>query len=127
MLAEYKKFLFRGNLLDLAVAFILGLAFNAVVASLANDVIMALVAGLFGLDGVAAMELGPMKIGLFLAAVINFVIIATVLFMIIQAAKRFQRIEPEEAVAPTDETLLLTEIRDLLAAQQQPPSSSPYS
>lgn len=59
VLGEYKAFLFRGNLLDLAVAFVLGAAFNAVVTSLANDVIMSSVAGLVGLDGVAALRWGP--------------------------------------------------------------------
>jgi large conductance mechanosensitive channel len=115
VLQEYKAFLFRGNLLDLAVAFILGAAFNTVVQSLANDVIMAGVAGIFGLDSVAEITIGPMLIGLFLAAVISFVIIATVLFMIIKAASRFQKPGPEESdVPPSDEVVLLTEIRDAL-------------
>jgi large conductance mechanosensitive channel len=115
VLQEYKAFLFRGNLLDLAVAFILGAAFNTVVQSLANDVIMAGVAGIFGLESVAEITLGPMLIGLFLAAVISFVIIATVLFMIIKAAARFQKPAPQESdVPPSDEVVLLTEIRDAL-------------
>ena len=116
MLKEYKEFLFRGNLLDLAVAFILGVAFAAVVNSLAQDVIMALVAGLFGLDSVAAMTLGPMNIGLFLVAVINFVIVATAMFFIMRAAKRFQRAPVEETPVETDEVILLREIRDLLSS-----------
>ena len=116
MIKEYKEFLFRGNLLDLAVAFILGAAFNAVVQSLANDVIMAAVAGLFGLDNVEAMKWGALEIGKFLAAVLSFVIIATVLFVIIKAAARFQR-PPDETAAPeTDEVMLLREIRDELRA-----------
>lgn len=117
MLQEYKEFLFRGNLLDLAVAFILGAAFNAVVQSFANDVIMAAVAGLFGLDNVEAMTLGPMLLGRFLAALLSFVIIATVLFMIIKAASRFQRPEVDDTAAPeTDEVMILREIRDELRA-----------
>ena len=117
MLREYKEFLFRGNLLDLAVAFILGVAFNAVVQSFANDVIMAGVAGLFGLDNVAAMKAGPVRYGLFLAAVLSFVIIATVLFAIIQAAKRFQQPHVDDTPAPeSDEVVLLREIRDALRA-----------
>ena len=118
MLKEYKEFLFRGNLLDLAVAFILGAAFNTVVQSLANDVIMAAVAGLFGLDNVAAMKAGPIEIGKFLAAVLSFVIIATVLFAIIKAAARFQR-PPDATEAPeTDEVMILREIRDELRASR---------
>ena len=117
MIKEYKAFLFRGNLLDLAVAFILGAAFNTVVQSLANDVIMAAVAGLFGLDGVAAMTLGPMQIGLFLSAVISFIIIATVLFAIIKAAEGFQQPHVDDTPAPdTDEVIILREIRDALLA-----------
>ena len=115
MLQEYKAFLFRGNLLDLAVAFILGAAFNTVVQSLANDVIMAAVAGIFGLDSVAEITLGPMLIGLFLSAVISFLIIATVLFMIIKAAARFQRSD-DTAGPDSDEVVLLREIRDELRA-----------
>ena len=118
MIKEYKEFLFRGNLLDLAVAFILGAAFNAVVMSLANDVIMAAVAGLFGIDNVAAMAAGPVQYGLFLAALLSFVIIATVLFMIIKAASRFQRPPVDETPAPeSDEVLILREIRDALRAR----------
>jgi large conductance mechanosensitive channel len=116
MLNEYKNFLFRGNLLDLAVAFIMGLAFAAVVTSFANDVIMGAVASLFGLDNVSALKWGAVNYGLFLAALISFVIIATVLFAIIHAAKRFQREQTPEP--PTDEAVLLAEIRDLLAAQR---------
>ena len=125
MIREYKEFLFRGNLLDLAVAFILGAAFNAVVQSLANDVIMAAVAGLFNLDSVEAMAAGPILVGKFLAAVLSFVIIATVLFAIIKAAARFQRPAVEDTPAPpSDETVLLTEIRDALVAGRGPTTGS---
>lgn len=118
MLAEYKAFLFRGNLLDLAVAFILGVAFSAVVSSLADDVIMGAVAGLIGLDDVSALRWGPVKIGLFLAAVLNFVIVATVLFFIMRAAKRFHRAPVEATPVDSDEVVLLREIRDELRARQ---------
>ena len=118
MLKEYKEFLFRGNLLDLAVAFILGVAFAAVVSSFANDVIMAAVAGLLGSDNVAAMQAGDVKYGLFLAAVLNFVIVATVMFFIVRAAKRFQRAPVEETPVVSDEVVLLREIRDALRARE---------
>jgi large conductance mechanosensitive channel len=120
MLQEYKAFLFRGSLLDLAVAFILGAAFNAVVQSLANDVIMAAVAGVFGLDNVEALAAGPVLIGRFLAAVLSFVIIATVLFAIIKAAARFQR-PPADGESPApdpEDVVLLREIRDALVARR---------
>ncbi len=115
MLAEYKAFLFRGNLLDLAVAFILGAAFNAVVQSFASDVIMAGVADLVGFDDVAAMKVGPVLIGRFLATLLSFVIIATVLFAIIKAAERFVRPPVDQVPTPdSDEVVLLREIRDAL-------------
>ncbi len=117
MLREYKEFLFRGNLLDLAVAFILGAAFNTVVQSFANDVIMAAIAGLVGLDDVSQMKAGAILIGRFLAALLSFFIIATVLFLIIKAAARFQRPAVEDTPAPeSDEVVLLREIRDALRA-----------
>ena len=118
VIQEYKAFLFRGNLLDLAVAFILGAAFNAVIQSLANDVIMAAVAGVIGLDNVESMTAGPILIGRFLAALLSFVIIATVLFLIIKAAARFQKpvADDESDVPPSDEVVLLREIRDALRA-----------
>lgn len=117
MLAEYKAFLFRGNLLDLAVAFILGAAFNAVVQSFANDIIMAAIAGLIGLDEVAEMTAGPLLIGRFVSTLLSFVIVATVLFVIIKAAARFQRPAVEDTPAPeSDEVLVLREIRDALLA-----------
>jgi large conductance mechanosensitive channel len=119
MLKEYREFLFRGNLLDLAVAFILGAAFNAVVQSLANDVVMAPISAALGFDDLSAMRAGGIAIGLFLAALLSFVVIATVLFFIIKAAERFKGQEEvaEETPVPTDETVLLREIRDLLARQ----------
>ena len=117
MLKEYKEFLFRGNLLDLAVAFILGVAFAAVVSSFASDVIMAAVAGIFGLDGIAALKWGPIRIGVFLAAVLNFVIVATALFFLMRAAKRFQR-APVESTPDSDEVILLREIRDELRVRR---------
>ena len=122
MLAEYKAFLLRGNLLDLAVAFVLGAAFNTVVSALANDVIMATVAGLLDLEGVEQMRWGPLHVGSFLAALVTFVVVATVLFLLIRAARNFDRPDQDDVPAPdSDEVILLREIRDELRAR---PSSS---
>ena len=118
MLKEYKEFLFRGNLLDLAVAFILGAAFAAVVSSFATDVIMEPIAEQLGVNNVGAMEGAGIKYGLFLAALLNFVIVATVLFFIVRAAKRFQRAPVEETPVVSDEVVLLREIRDALRARE---------
>jgi large conductance mechanosensitive channel len=115
MWQEYKAFLFRGNLLDLAVAFILGVAFNAVVQSFANDVIMAIVAGWFDVSDVEALRIGSVQIGLFLSALLSFVLIATVLFFVMRLARQLDRPPPEASPAPeSDEVILLREIRDVL-------------
>jgi len=124
MLKEFKTFLFRGNLLDLATAVILGTAFGAVVTSLVGDVITPIIAALGGEPDFGGLELavgdGVIKYGLFLNALISFVIIAAVMFLILKAAARAQKVrattdEPEdEAAPPTDEAVLLAEIRDLL-------------
>ena len=135
MLREFRDFIMRGNVLDLAVAVIIGAAFNSVVKSLVNDVIMPPIGWLLGgvdfsnlfidLSGkgyaslVAAEEAGApiIKYGLFVNNVINFLIIAFVIFMIIKQVNRLQK-PKEEAPAPppepTAEEKLLAEIRDLL-------------
>lgn len=107
--------LFRGNLLDLAVAFILGAAFNTVVQSLAKDVIMAPIAGLLKFDDVAQWKMGSIAVGSFLASLLSFIIVTTVLFGIVRAAANFERPRPEDNPAPaSDEVVLLREIRDAL-------------
>ncbi len=135
MVKEFRDFIVRGNVLDLAVAVIIGAAFNSVVKSLVNDVIMPPIGWLLGgvdfsnlfinLSGkgyaslMAAEEAGApiIKYGLFVNNVINFLIIAFVIFMIIKQVNRLQK-PKEEAPAPppepTAEEKLLAEIRDLL-------------
>lgn len=123
LLQEYRSFIFRGNLIDLATAFILGVAFNAVVQAFTNGIIMAFIAAIFGEPSFNSIILrmgdGQILVGTFLTALVNFLIIAAVMFLILRAAARMKRHkeEPvEEAPAPSDEALLLTEIRDLLRA-----------
>ena len=121
MWQEYKAFLFRGNLLELATAFILGLAFNAIVQALANDVILGTIAEMVGLDNIMAMTIGPVLVGTLIGAVISFVIVATVLFFVVRAAGRYRRAEEaaeEEAPGPPEDVALLREIRDLLVEQR---------
>ena len=123
MLKEFREFIMRGNVLDLAVAVIIGGAFGAIVTSLVNDIIMPLVGILMG--GVDFSGLGIqvgsaiVLYGNFIQAIINFLIIALVLFLVIKAANRVMRKKVEEPAPPaaTAEEKLLTEIRDLLAAQ----------
>jgi large conductance mechanosensitive channel len=116
MLKEFKAFVMRGNLVEIAVAFIMGLAFAAVVTAFTGMVLGA-IAYLLGSD-IAFDDVGVHKgaelvipIGTFIAAVINFLIVAFVLFLVVKAYNRMQK--PEEAAGPT-EVELLTEIRDSL-------------
>ena len=124
MLKELKAFLLRGNVVDLAVAVIIGAAFGAIVTSFVNDVITPLILNpalkAAGVEKIAELTWNGVAYGSFLSAVINFLVIGTVLFFIVKAAEKAQNLGKkeeaveEEAAAPTQEELL-TEIRDLLA------------
>jgi large conductance mechanosensitive channel len=115
VLEDLRKFLLRGNVIDLAVAVIIGIAFGLVVASLVNDVIMPVIGAVFGKPNFNDLTFnigdGVVAYGKFITAVVNFLIIGTVLFFIVRAVQRFFRQEKK----PT-EVDLLTEIRDLLRA-----------
>ena len=126
LLKDFRDFVMRGNILDLAVAVVIGVAFNAVVNSLVNDVLMQIVAAIVGKPNFNALTFtigeGVIYYGRFLTALINFLIIAATLFVIIRSfeelEKRRRRGEvevPDEE--KTDEVLLLTEIRDLLSSR----------
>jgi large conductance mechanosensitive channel len=126
MLQDFKRFALRGNVLDLAVALIIGVAFTAVVNAFANGIVMNLIAAIFGQPSFDSIVIhvgdGALLIGEFLTALVNFVIVAFALFVIVQAFTRLQarraagELPAEETPAPTDEALLLGEIRDLLRA-----------
>ena len=121
MLKEFRDFIARGNVIDLAVAVILGLAFNAVVQSLVNDILTPIIAALGGEPNFGALTLsvgdGQIKYGLFLNAVFSFLIMGFSLFLVVKALSAVQREKTgEEAPVPTDEVILLGEIRDLLAS-----------
>ena len=126
MWKEFRDFINRGNVIDLAVAVILGGAFTAIVNSLVADIIMPIIGVLLGgVDFTAlAITVGDANItyGNFIQAIINFLLIALVLFLIIRAMNRMSRKKveaPAAPPAPTVEEKLLTEIRDLLRAQQR--------
>jgi large conductance mechanosensitive channel len=127
MIKEFKAFIMRGNIVDLAVAVILGLAFAAVVDAFTDGVLMALIAAIVGKPNFDSVILdigdGHILIGTFLTALVNFLIVAFVLFMTLKALEKAMNMgkskaetEAAEATpAPTDEAVLLTEIRDLLS------------
>jgi len=117
MLKEFREFALKGNLLEIAVALVLALAFVAVVNALVNGIIMPLIAAIVGEPSFDAIvwTIGdtPILIGTFITAVIDFLLIAFVLFLIVKAANRFQR-KAEGDAGPT-EIDLLVQIRDELA------------
>lgn len=124
MIKELKEFLFKANVLDLAVAVVMGAAFNAIVTSLVNDVITPLFLNpalkAAGVEKIADLSWHGVAYGSFLSAVINFLIIGTTLFFIVKAAnaaatltKKEEAEKATEEAAPTQEELL-AEIRDLL-------------
>ena len=123
MLKELKNFLLRGNVVDLAVAVIIGAAFGAIVTSIVNDIITPLILNpalsAAGVDKIAELSWNGIAYGNFLSAVINFLVIGTVLFFIVKAAEKAQSFGKkqeevvEEEPAPT-ELEVLQEIKALL-------------
>ena len=121
MIKEFRDFLFRGNIVDLAVAVVVGVAFGAIVTSFVEDIMTPLL-GLLGIPDFSTwvIQVGDaeMRIGLFLNALISFVMIAVAIFFVVvkpvqhMNATMARRVE-EEATGPT-EIELLTEIRDAL-------------
>jgi len=121
MLSEFKAFAMKGNVVDLAIGVIIGGAFGKIISSLIEDVITPLLlkpalsaANLSKIEELTVF--GGVKYGMFISAVINFIIIAFVLFMIIKginAAKKKEVVAPAPPAGPTQEELLI-QIRDLL-------------
>ena len=124
MLKDLKAFLLRGNIVDLAVAVVIGAAFGAIVTSFVNDIITPLILNpamkAAGVEKIAQLSWNGVAYGSFLSAVINFLVVGTVLFFVVKAAEKAQNlgkkeeVAEEEVTAPTQEELL-AEIRDLLA------------
>ena len=122
LLKDFRDFVTRGNVLDLAVAVVIGVAFNAVVTSLVNDVLMQIIAAVVGEPNFNGLTFtvndGIIYYGRFLTALINFLIIAATLFVIIKAFEEMQKRRKgageDVAEDKSDEVVLLGEIRDLL-------------
>ncbi len=127
MFKEFKEFISRGNVLDLAVGVIIGGAFGKIVTSLVDDIIMPfiglIIGGLDFLGLSIVIGKATIKYGMFIQNVVNFLIIAFSVFMIVKAVNKVRRIKPEEkeeepvVEAPSKEEALLAEIRDLLKAK----------
>jgi len=142
VLQEFKEFIDRGSFIDLAVGFVMGAAVTAVVQTIVNRLIMPAIGLVFGepdfdnlltFGGVDADGAPVGSVGAVLTALLNFVIVAFVLFLIIRAYNRSRRADGDgpqpEAQTEPDEVVLLREIRDLLraseggAAPEPPPST----
>ncbi len=115
---DFKAFAVKGNVMDLAVAVIIGAAFTAIVSSLVTDIItpaiLAPVLDKLGLKDIAELKWGAVTYGKFLAAVINFIVIALVIFLLIRSIAKFQRKVEAEPAGPSSTDTLLMEIRDEL-------------
>ena len=121
LMSDFRKFIMKGNVLDLAVAVIIGIAFNAVVNSLVNDVIMQIIAAIIGKPNFDALTFtigdGVIYYGRFFTALVNFLIIAATIFVIVRAFEELQKRRKgtdEELEEAPEEIVLLSEIRDLL-------------
>jgi large conductance mechanosensitive channel len=126
MLQEFKTFAFKGNVVDMAVGIIIGVAFGKIVSSLVGDVIMPPIGVILG--GVdfsnlsivlkAAVDQAPavtLNYGKFIQAIIDFIIIAFSIFILVKGINTLKRKEEEKPAEPPKQEVLLTEIRDLLA------------
>ncbi len=129
---DFKEFAMRGNVVDMAVGVVVGTAFSKIVSSLVSDIIMpalSLITGRVSLQNLSftlptgeGMEPIVLKYGVFLQSVLDFLIIAFSIFLVIRLIGKLHRKKkvetPKAPPAPTKEEVLLTEIRDLLAAQK---------
>ncbi|NML20435.1 large conductance mechanosensitive channel protein MscL [Pseudoflavitalea sp. G-6-1-2] len=118
MLKDFKEFALKGNVVDLAVAVIIGGAFGAIVSSLVDDVITPLLLNpalkAANAENIDSLSWGAVKYGKFLSAVIKFLIIAFILFLIVRFMKKLMKEKPAAPAGPTPTEQLLTEIRDEL-------------
>lgn len=117
MIKEFKEFINRGNLIDIAVGFVIGAAFATVITAFTDRIVNPLIGLVFSLDDLD--DLGRFgdngSVGAFLGAVINFVIVAFALFLVVKAYNRFRAEAPP--AEPSEEVVLLREIRDSLQSR----------
>ncbi|NMO97900.1 large-conductance mechanosensitive channel protein MscL [Paenibacillus lemnae] len=132
---DFKAFALKGNILELAIGVIIGAAFGKIVTSLVNDLLMPVLGLLLGGLDLSALQYTfngvELKYGAFLQTVLDFVIVAFSIFMFIKGLSLLKRKEEEKEAAapavpePTNEELLLTEIRDLLQHQREDQRNRP--
>ena len=135
MFKEFKEFISRGNVIDLAVGIIMGVAFTGIVNSLVNDIIMPPIGWALGgvdftdyfitlsggtyvsLEEAKAAGAATINIGVFVNTVINFLIVSFAIFLLVKQVNRFRRKPESKPVAPPRQEVLLEEIRDLLRSR----------
>ena len=122
LVSEFKEFAMKGSLMDMAVGIIIGAAIGKVVGALVESILMPLIGTVMG--GVdfssLAVSVGDASIGYgaFIQALIDFIIVAFVIFMILRAMNNMKKAEEEKEAEPAEDVALLTEIRDLLKNNQ---------
>lgn len=141
ILGEFREFIMRGNVLDMAIGVIIATAFGKITTSLVNDVFMPFIGWIIGdidlsqlnitltpevLDNTGAVVTPAVVIGIgtFISTIIDFILIAIIVFTIVKIMNKFKRkkeetVEVEAVPEPTKEEILLTEIRDLLKANKE--------
>ena len=118
MWKEFKEFINQGNVMDMAVGMIIAAAFGKIIAALVENILMPLIGMVLG--GVSFADLAvtvgsaELKDGLFIQAIVDFLIIAFVIFLMVKNINKLKKEEPAEEAAPAEDIVLLTEIRDLL-------------
>lgn len=138
-IADFQAFVMRGNVVDLAVGIIIGAAFTGIVNSLVKDIINPIIGLLVGgvdfsniflalngqtyasLDAAQRAGAPTINVGVFINAIINFLIVAFAIFWLVKAMSRLMRKSPPPPPAPARSEVLLTEIRDLLARREPTP------
>ncbi len=122
-LSEFKKFISKGNVIDMAVGVIIGGAFGSIVSSLVDDILMPLIGVIIGGIDFSGLSIkvggAAIKYGMFIQNVIDFLIVAFCVFMIVKFLEKFKKKEEEKPVAKSDEVKLLEEIRDLLKTNKK--------
>ena len=121
MLTEFKEFIQKGNLIEIAVGLVMAIYFQQIIDALLEGVIYPIIAAIFGEPSLGAIgfDIGDafISIGLVIDAMISFVVVAFILFLILKAYNNMKKPEAEEVAGPSD-TELLTQIRDELRAQR---------
>ena len=141
LIAEFKEFISRGSVLDLAVGVIVGGAFTSIVNSLVDDIVMPIIGIITGginfsslkftiklPEELVDVEPATINYGLFIQNVINFFLTALVIFLLVKGINSFRRKKEEESAPPpepSEEVKLLTEIRDLMAQDEKKPAEAP--